>query len=168
MIVNPGVFNSSTRRCTVASKPILVCVSPLEPSMRLDDFCSVKTTGTKMVVGDGPDHARLSSMYTDVHFVPMKNEQSLAHYYSNADVVVCPNGLQGSACFVAQAACCGTPVAARPHAITDDLIIKHVTGEICDDIRSAIELCLKLDREMIEQLAHILFTRNNNLISHLS
>lgn len=121
-----------------------------------------------MVVGDGSDLGRLRSSYNDVHFVPMKQDLRLAHYYANADVIVCPNGLQGTASIVAQAACCGAPVAARSHVMTDDLIIKHVTGEISDDIEFAIRMCLAMDRGMIEQLAHILFTRSNNLISHLS
>jgi glycosyltransferase involved in cell wall biosynthesis len=168
MIIDSRVFNSSSRRSTVASKPMLVCVSDVEHGLKLDDFCSIHTTGTKILVGNGPYLPELSSRYDDVIFVPDKSSESLAHYYANADVVICPNGSQGRCRIIAESICCGTPIAARSHVMTDDLIIRHVTGEISDDLQEAITLCLGMDRQMIEQLGHILFTKQNKLISHLS
>lgn len=146
---------------------MLICVSEIFEDLRLDDFCSINTTGTKILVGDGPYRSQLSSKYEDVIFVKPKIGSSLAHYYANADVVVCPNGFQGSPRIVAESICCGAPVAARSNVITDDLIIKHVTGEIMEDLSEAIDRCLGLERSTIETLGHILFTKQNNLISHL-
>ncbi len=167
MIVNPEIFNSSSRSYNLASKPMLICVSDALHDLRLDDFCEIKTTGTKILVGDGPYLKDLKLKYDDVIFVKPKCGLNLAHYYANADVVVCPNGSQGTARIIAEATCCGTPVAARSHVMTDDLIIRHVTGEIQYNLQSAISMCLELDRATIEQLGHILFTKQNNLISHL-
>jgi glycosyltransferase involved in cell wall biosynthesis len=168
MIINSLVFNSSSRRSTVASKPILVCVSDVERDFKLDDFCSIQTSGTKILVGNGPYLRELSTKYDDVIFVPDKAFESLAHYYANADVLICPNGSQGRSSIIAEAICCGTPIAARSHVITDSMIIRHVTGEILDDLPAAIDLCLNMDRRVIEQLGHILFTKQNKLISHRS
>lgn len=167
MIVDPGIFNSSSRKKHVASKPMLVCISDALENLRIDDFCAINTPGTKIFVGDGPYLPILKARYGDVIFVKPKCGVSLAHYYANADVVICPNGLQGSPRTIAEAICCGSPVAARPNEITDDLIIKHVTGEICDNLYQAIESCLAMERTTIEQIGHILFTKENNLISHL-
>lgn len=167
MIVNPNIFNSSCRRQTVASLPILVCVSDIKEDLKLEDFCSIKTTGTKILVGTGLYLSHLMATYTDVIYVNQKEGLSLAHYYANADVVVCPNGFQGHPRIVAEAACCGTPVATRSHHITDDLIIKHVTGEISPDLLQSINQCLSFERSTIEQIGHLLFTKQNNLISHL-
>jgi glycosyltransferase involved in cell wall biosynthesis len=168
MIINSLVFNSSSRRSTVASKPMLVCVSDIERDFRLDDFCSIQTSGTKILVGNGPYLQELSSRYNDVIFVPNKASESLAHYYANADVLICPNGSQGRSSIIAESICCGTPIAARSHVMTDGMIIRHVTGEILDDLPAAIELCLNMDRYVIEQLGHILFAKQNKLISHRS
>lgn len=168
MLVDPSVFNSSSRRPTVASKPMLVCVSAIEPEMRLEDFCSFRTDGTKIVVGTGSQLDELRVKYPDVHFVGEKCQERLAHYYANADVLVCPNGFQGRCSILAQSVCCGTPIAARSHVMTDDLIIKHVTGEIIDDLYLAVQRCLDLERSTVEQIGHIIFTKNNNLISQLS
>lgn len=168
MIVDPLIFNGSHRKFNVASKPMLICVSDLFDDLRIDDFCSIITAGTKILVGEGPSLDRLKSTYEDVHFVSPRCDSRLAHYYANADVLICPNGMQGNPWIIPQAICCGTPIAARSHYLTDDLIIKHVTGEILDDLSIAIERCLGLERETIEQLGHLLFTKQNNLISHLS
>jgi hypothetical protein len=144
-----------------------VCVSDIQEDLKLEDFCSINTSGTKILVGSGPYLTNLMARYTDVIYVNQKEGQSLAHYYANADVIVCPNGFQGHPKIVAEAACCGTPVAARSHHITDDLIIKHVTGEISPDLSQSIHQCLNFERSTIEQIGHLLFTKQNNLISHL-
>jgi glycosyltransferase involved in cell wall biosynthesis len=167
MIVDPLIFNGSLRKFNVASKPMLICVSNVCSDLRLDDFCSLVTTGTKILVGEGPYLDHLKNTYSDVHFVPARCDERLAHYYANADVLVCPNGLQGNPRIIPQAICCGTPIATRSHFLIDDLIIKHVTGEIMDDLSAAINRCLDLERDTIEQLGHLLFSRQNNLISHL-
>lgn len=168
MVIDPQLFNSSSRRPTLASKPMLICVSALEPGLRLEDFCAFETLGTKIMVGAGSLLDDLRSRYPDVHFVGEKCLQSLVHYYANADVLVCPNGFQGRSVIAAQSICCGTPVAARPHPLTDNLITEHVTGEIADDLHAAVERCLCLERHMIEQIGHIIFSSQNNLISQLA
>lgn len=165
MLVDQLIFNSSSRRPTLASKPILLCISIIEPNMKLEDFCSFPTNGTKMVVGTGSFMEHLRCVYQDVHFVGNKPEASIAHYYANADVLVCPNGCQGLEGIIQRASCCGTPVAARSHAMTDGLIIDHVTGMVSDDLCKAIDGCLALDRDMIEQIGHTFFAGQNNLIS---
>ena len=167
MKIDRAVFNSSSRRCTVASKPILVCVSDIESNLRLEDFCTLVTTGTKIVVGTGSMIDDFSRLYTDVHFVGCKQHQRLAHYYANADVVVCPNGMQGAGDTIPESICCGTPVASRSHILTDNLIIPHITGEIGEDLSAAISRCMMLDRSTVEDMGHFLFSRSEHLINQL-
>ena len=90
-VVDKTVFNPTSRKFLVATKPILVCVAEVRADSNLDAFCSLCTQGTKLLVGDGPYLDSLKSRYSDVHFVGNKSGTSLAHYYANADVVVLPN-----------------------------------------------------------------------------
>jgi glycosyltransferase involved in cell wall biosynthesis len=50
-----------------------------------------------------------------------------------------------------EAMACGTPVAAYPCQGPLDVIEPGVTGYLSEDLTSAIDQCLKLDRTQVEQ-----------------
>jgi glycosyltransferase involved in cell wall biosynthesis len=148
--VDHSVFNTSDRHSNLASKPILLCVSRASYEKGLDDFCSLSTTGTKILVGDGPYLDELKKKYTDVIFTGYKTGESLRHYYSNADVFVFPSKSDTFGVVMIEAMACGTPVAAYPVTGPIDVITPGVNGEMDQDLSNAVEKALKLDRQTVE------------------
>jgi glycosyltransferase involved in cell wall biosynthesis len=149
--VDHNTFNTSHRKPTLAGKPVLLCVSRASPEKGLDDFCSIKTPGTKILVGDGPYLETLKSKYPDVIFAGYKKGSSLAHYYANADVFIFPSRSDTFGVVMLESMACGTPVAAYPVTGPIDIITPGVDGCMDDDLSKAIHACLGLDRKMVEE-----------------
>ena len=148
--VDRTVFNSSSRKSNLASKPVLLCVSRASHEKGLDDFCSIKTPGTKIFVGDGPYLSELKKKYPDVIFAGYKTGNSLAHYYANADVFVFPSRSDTFGVVMLESMACGTPVAAYPVTGPIDVIEPGVNGVLDENLEAAISGCLRLDRKTVE------------------
>lgn len=144
--VNSSIFNSTTRKTNVAKKPVLVCVSRASVEKGLDDFCSISTSGTKILVGDGPYLPELKEKYKDVIFVGYKKGESLSHYYANADVFVFPSKTDTFGVVMLEAISCGTPVAAYPVTGPIDIIEPNINGYLHEDLLVAIEKCITICR----------------------
>jgi len=149
--VDRSIFNPSSRRTNLASKPILLCVSRASAEKGLDEFCRIETPGTKILVGDGPYLDELKRKYPDVIFAGYKHGESLAHYYSNADVFVFPSKTDTFGVVMLEAIACGTPVAAYPVTGPIDVITPGINGYLSSDLSDAIEQCLTLDRHKIAE-----------------
>jgi glycosyltransferase involved in cell wall biosynthesis len=131
------------------TRPILLCVSRASKEKGLDDFCSLQTTGTKILVGDGPYLEKLKSKYTDVKFVGYKHGALLAHFYSNADVFVFPSKTDTFGVVILEANACGTPVAAYPVNGPIDIIKQGINGYVDNDLNIAITNALKCNRAIV-------------------
>ena len=82
-------FNENSKIGTMnIPKPILLCVSRASQEKGLDDFCKLSTTGSKILIGDGPYLTELKEKYSDVRFLGYKHGFVLAHFYANADVFI--------------------------------------------------------------------------------
>lgn len=149
--VDRDIFNSSTRKSTLASKPVLLCVSRASEEKGLDDFCSLKTTGTKILVGDGPYLKKLKEKYPDVIFTGYKKGLSLAHYYANSDVFIFPSRTDTFGVVMIEALACGTPIAAYPVTGPIDIVKCGINGDLSESLTSSIEKCLLLNRSNIEE-----------------
>ena len=77
----------------------------------LDAFLSLDLPGSKVVVGGGPDEARLKK-FPDAVFLGMRNDDELPGYYQAADVFVFPSLTDTFGLVMLEAMACGTPVAA--------------------------------------------------------
>jgi len=148
--VDHAVFNSVGRYKTLASKPVLLCVSRASYEKGLDEFCSLQTVGTKILVGDGPYLEDLKQKYPDVIFTGYKTGKNLQHYYANADVFVFPSKSDTFGVVMLEAIACGTPVAAYPVTGPIDVLTPGVNGAMDTDLYVAIESALKLDRTVVE------------------
>lgn len=148
--VDRHIFNPSSRKSNVASKPILLCVSRASIEKGLDDFCSLPTDGTKILVGDGPYLETLRNKYPNVIFAGYKHGESLAHYYANADVFVFPSRTDTFGVVMLEAMSCGTPVAAYPATGSIDVIENGVNGYVDNDINAAVQMALLCDRSQVE------------------
>jgi glycosyltransferase involved in cell wall biosynthesis len=147
--VDQLVFNPLGRATNLASKPVLLCVSRVSPEKGLDDFCALETTGTKLLVGDGPHLEYLKKTYPDVIYVGYKHGKQLQHYYANADVFVFPSKSDTFGVVMIESMACGTPVAAYPVTGPIDVITSGLNGELDDNLSVAISKALMLDREKV-------------------
>ena len=126
----------------------------------IDDFCKLPTTYNKIVVGDGPDRTRLESSYPEVTFVGFKTGVDLAKFYQAADVFVFPSRFDTFGIVMIESMACGTPVAAYPVEGPIDVVVNGVTGFLNNDLETAVEQCLLLDRDSVyENSKHFTWKR---------
>ena len=151
--VDRDVFSSKHRRANLATKPILLCVSRASKEKGLDDFCALRTPGTKMLVGDGPYLDELKRKYPDVIFVGYKHGEELAHYYANADVFVFPSKTDTFGVVMLEAMACGTPIAAYPVTGPMDVIKQGINGYMDEDLTVAIEHAIACNRDAVSKEA---------------
>ncbi len=130
-------------------KPVLLCVSRISKEKGLDDFCSLDYDARKIVVGHGPYLNELKTRYPDVEFVGVKHGKELADYYRQADVFVFPSKTDTFGIVIIEALACGTPVAAYPVPGPIDILESETTGEMDNDLRSAIDRALSIDRSSV-------------------
>lgn len=150
--VDREIFNPSYRTDSVAGKPILLCVSRVSKEKNLDDFCKLDYPGaTKIMVGDGPYRKELEEKYPDVHFVGFRTGVDLAKYYAMADVFVFPSRWETFGIVMIESMACGTPVAAYPADGPLDVIDSGITGYMDDDLKIAVDKCLGLNRDIVEE-----------------
>ena len=150
--VNREIFNPDNRTEMICGKPVLVCVSRISYEKNLDAFCSlIYDNATKIVVGDGPYLKELKSKYPDVIFVGKKSGKDLADYYRQADVFVFPSVADTFGVVNIEALACGTPVAAYPVTGPIDIIEQGINGYLDNNLVTAIDKCLALDRSVVHQ-----------------
>jgi glycosyltransferase involved in cell wall biosynthesis len=152
--VDTTIFNSAATIGEMNSaRPILLCVSRASKEKGLDNFCSIKTSGTKILVGDGPYLKKLKQKYKDVKFVGYKSGVLLAHFYANADVFVFPSKTDTFGVVMLEANACGTPIAGYPVTGPIDIIENGINGYIDNDLNIAIQEALKCDRKIVAKYA---------------
>jgi glycosyltransferase involved in cell wall biosynthesis len=77
----------------------------------------------------------------------------LARYYANAEVFVFPSRWETFGIVMIESMACGTPVAAYPVQGPEDVIDEGMTGCMREDLKDAIDACLKLKREDVERFS---------------
>jgi glycosyltransferase involved in cell wall biosynthesis len=147
--VDRSIFSPRTEKTTTETKKI-VNIGRVSKEKGLDDFCSLTISNTtKFLVGDGPYKNDLMKKYPDVIFVEAKRGHELAQYFSDADVFVFPSRADTFGIVIIESIVSGTPVAAYPVTGPIDIIENGVNGYLDENLASAIEKCLALDREVV-------------------
>ena len=147
--VDRTIFNPSQRN-REDDRKVLVCVSRVSKEKNLDEFCKLDyPKSRKIMVGDGPDRARLEKLYPGVEFVGFKTGLELAEYYANADVFVFPSRWETFGIVMIEAMACGTPVAAYPCQGPMDVVEQGVTGFMEEDLATAVHRCIGLNRDTV-------------------
>ncbi|MBL2556802.1 glycosyltransferase, partial [Klebsiella pneumoniae] len=72
-------------------RPIFLSVGRLAVEKNLAAFLSLDLPGSKVVVGDGPDRARLQALAPEVHFLGALTGEALAKVYASADAFIFPS-----------------------------------------------------------------------------
>ena len=143
-------------------RPILLNVGRVAIEKNLGAFLDAKVPGTKVVVGNGPDLARLRASYPEVLFLGALSGTTLAQAYCSADVFVFPSKTDTFGLVMIEAMACGLPVAGYPVPGPVDVvgvgglgpqgILPEPIGALHDDLALAIAQALACDRR--EAAAH--------------
>jgi glycosyltransferase involved in cell wall biosynthesis len=167
--VDETVFNSSTKQ--KLAKPYLLYVGRVSVEKNIDAFMKLDFPDhIKVIVGDGPDLARLKSENEhrqDILFVGVKFGKDLAAWYAGADCFVFPSKTDTYGIVMIESLCCGTPVAGYDVTGPVDIITRPEFGEAYPHLQTAVEIVLdefKHDpdrRQQCEDLSRQMFTWYN-------
>ena len=125
--------------------PVQLYVGRVAVEKNLPAFLGAPGPGSKVVVGSGPAEAMLRRAYPDVHFLGPRTGAALAAAYRTADVFVFPSRTDTFGLVMAEAAACGTPVAAFPVAGPLDVLTPDI-GAMAEDLPTAIVAAAVLSR----------------------
>jgi glycosyltransferase involved in cell wall biosynthesis len=126
-------------------RPIAAYVGRVAIEKNIDAFLSMPWSGSKIVVGDGPERARLQRQYPNAAFAGYQFGENLAKHLAAADVMVFPSRTDTFGLVNLEAMACGVPVAAYPVTGPIDVIEDGVTGALDVDLAAAALRALKVD-----------------------
>lgn len=126
-------------------RPLAAYVGRIAVEKNVDAFLAMPWAGGKLVIGDGPDRARLQARYPAATFVGFRFGEDLARHLAAADVMVFPSRTDTFGLVNLEAMACGVPVAAYPVTGPIDVIDHGVTGILDIDLATAANAALRLD-----------------------
>ncbi|MGH8652775.1 MAG: glycosyltransferase family 4 protein [Gammaproteobacteria bacterium] len=126
-------------------RPIAMYMGRIAVEKNIEDFLRLDLSGSKIVIGDGPDREKLSQRFPQVRFLGQKLGRDLAAHLACADVLVFPSRTDTYGLVMLEAMACGVPVAAYPVTGPTDLIRQGVTGSLDQDLKKAVTQALQLN-----------------------
>lgn len=134
-------------------RPVSLYFGRVSVEKNIEAFLDLPLPGTKVVLGDGPDLARLKRKYPDVEFFGAKSGEDLARHVAAADVFVFPSCTDTFGLVLLEAMACGVPVAAFPVTGPVDVVNHGVSGVLDEDLHAAVLGALQLHPEDCRQHA---------------
>ena len=134
-------------------RPIFMTVGRVAVEKNLEAFLSLDLPGTKVVVGAGPQEAKLKQSFPDARFLGALENGTLAAHLAAADVFVFPSRTDTFGIVQLEALASGVPVAAFPVTGPKDVVGDRPIGVLDEDLRHACLAALKLSREACRQFA---------------
>jgi len=138
-------IQARTQRLLDLPRPIAAYVGRVAVEKNIDAFLSMPWCGSKIVIGDGPERARLQRQYPNAAFTGYQFGENLAKHLA-PPMSWCSRAAPiplGSSNLEAMA--CGVPVAAYPVTGPIDVIEDGVTGALDVDLAAAALRALKVD-----------------------
>jgi glycosyltransferase involved in cell wall biosynthesis len=126
--------------------PVWVYFGRVAVEKNIEAFLDLNLPGSKVVIGDGPDRKKLSTRYSDCHFLGYKFGRDLARHVAGADVFVFPSKTDTFGIVMLEAMACGVPVAAFPVTGPLDVVRPGLTGCLDEDLMVACSRALELNR----------------------
>ena len=151
--VDTDLFNPDDPAALDLPKPIFMTMGRVAVEKNLEAFLALDLSGSKVVVGDGPQKAELQRRYPQAKFLGEKTGADLTAHLAAADVFVFPSLTDTFGVVQLEALACGTPVAAFPVTGPKDVIADHPIGAINNDLRSACLRALGMSRETCRSFA---------------
>ncbi len=123
-------------------RPIALYVGRVAVEKNLESFLDMDWTGTKVVVGDGPDLHFLKQKFPSALFLGTKAGKELADHYRSSDVFVFPSKTDTFGMVIVEALACGIPVAGYPVTGPIDILTQDILGVVDDDLSKAAKKAL--------------------------
>jgi glycosyltransferase involved in cell wall biosynthesis len=143
--VDTQLFKPAAKDFLSLPRPIAVYVGRVAVEKNIEAFLTMPWAGSKLVIGDGPERARLEAQYPTTHFTGFRFGEDLARHLAAADVMVFPSRTDTFGLVNLEAMACGVPVAAYPVTGPIDVIDDGVTGALDQDLARAALRALTLD-----------------------
>lgn len=153
--VDTEFFRRNEQVTSVSFKhPVFLYVGRVAPEKGVEEFLQCKLTGTKIVVGDGPQLESLKERYrNEAVFMGFMRGQELVDCYSIADALVFPSRTDTFGLVILESLACGVPVAAHDVIGPRDIITPGVDGFLDEHLASAAEKCLALSKDACRKTA---------------
>ena len=135
-------------------KPIALYVGRVAIEKNLEAFLEAPWSGSKVIVGSGPDEATLKRKYPDAHFAGMKNGTELADHYRSSDIFVFPSRTDTFGMVLVEAMACGLPIAAYPVTGPVDIVTQDFLGSLNDNLAQACETAVKAPGSAEDRTKH--------------
>ncbi|MEQ9563757.1 MAG: glycosyltransferase family 1 protein [Woeseiaceae bacterium] len=145
--VDTSLFNPENGIAYELPRPIWIYVGRVAVEKNIAAFLSLDLPGSKVVVGEGPDHARLVKEHPDCHFLGYRFGSELASHLAGADVFVFPSKTDTFGLVMLEAMACGLPVAALPVTGPVDVVQHGITGILSHDLAKDCSEALTLSRD---------------------
>ncbi|MGV6825930.1 MAG: glycosyltransferase family 4 protein [bacterium] len=133
--------------------PIATYLGRVAIEKNIEQFLDMPFDGQKVVIGDGPALHALRKKYPNTNFVGYKTGRKLAEHIAAADVMVFPSKTDTFGIVMLEAMACGVPVAAYPVTGPVDVIQNGVNGWTDQDLETATQRALEVDRTQCRQFA---------------
>ena len=143
--VDTDVFKPGRKDFLSLPRPLAAYVGRVAVEKNIDAFLRMPWSGGKIVIGDGPERARLQAQYPQTLFTGFKFGADLAAHLAAADIMVFPSRTDTFGLVNLEAMACGVPVAAYPVTGPIDVIEEGVTGALDEDLAAAAQRALALD-----------------------
>jgi glycosyltransferase involved in cell wall biosynthesis len=123
-------------------RPVHLFVGRIAIEKNITAFLDLKLTGSKVVVGQGPQLEALKAAYPEVIFTGAKTGALLADHFRSADVFVFPSKTDTFGLVIAEALACGLPVAGYDVAGPRDILTSPDLGAVHADLGVAVARAL--------------------------
>jgi glycosyltransferase involved in cell wall biosynthesis len=123
-------------------RPVLLYVGRVAVEKNVEAFLTLATTGSKVLVGDGPLLAHLRRRHRDVTYLGYRSAREIAEICSTADVLVFPSRTDTFGHVMVEALACGLPVAAYPVRGPLDIVTTPRIGALDERLEAAVERAL--------------------------
>lgn len=143
--VDTAVFRPDAAVDLGLPRPVCVYMGRVAVEKNIEAFLALDLPGSKLVIGDGPQRAKLAAAFPDTVFVGMKQGRDLARHVAGGDVFVFPSLTDTFGVVLLEAMACGLPVAAFPVTGPIDVVQPGRTGVLDRDLRRAVLGALALD-----------------------
>jgi glycosyltransferase involved in cell wall biosynthesis len=124
-------------------RPVAIYVGRVAVEKSIEDFLEMKWSGSKVVIGHGPDLEKLKTKYPEALFTGVKTGADLAAHYRSADIFVFPSRTDTFGIVLIEALASGIPVAAYDVTGPKDIITTPVLGILGESLSAAAGEALK-------------------------